>query len=213
MAGYDSSRVPLGPRDMRQGPGPIVYDRYTSFRTRSPSPDSLSRRMLPYHAATRPMNHHRDIYAGPNVYRPNVYRPDYDHYEPPPETFAVRDRSASWSSSGKPSAWNDRRTSLGAGPSRDADMLASRMAMAPSRMFEPSDSWKHTHDEPRLIPRVGGDRYRPATNDGGAYLHGRADVYRPSYDNSRSPITITILVFYLSFSGVSESIPLPCLVN
>ncbi|KAF9495001.1 hypothetical protein BDN71DRAFT_912129 [Pleurotus eryngii] len=142
--------------------------------------------MLPYHAATRPMNHHRDIYAGPNVYRPNVYRPDYDHYEPPPETFVVRGRSASWSSSGKPSSWNDRRTSLGAGPSRDADMLASRMAMAPSRMFEPSDSWKHTHDEPRLIPRVGGDRYRPAINDGGAYLHGRADVYRPSYDNSRS---------------------------
>lgn len=39
---------------------------------------------------------------------------------------------------------------------------------------------------PRLIPRVGGDRYRPATNDGGAYIRGRADVYRPNYDNSRS---------------------------
>ncbi len=163
MSGYDSSRVPLGPRDMRQGPGPLIYDvsifptatlqtldllqRYTSFRTRSPSPDSLSRRMLPYHAAARPPNHHRDIYAAPNVYRPsNVYRPDYDHYEPPQEAFVARDRSASWSSSVKPSAWNDRRTSLGAGPSRDADMLASRMAMGP-RTFEPSDSWKHTHDE------------------------------------------------------------------
>ncbi|CAA7264339.1 unnamed protein product [Cyclocybe aegerita] len=171
--GYDTPHIPSIPRwDPRRPPGLAVsgYDRPVDpmSRRRSPSPGP---RQYDRYVPPRPDPPFRD--NAPNVYRPNNYRPDYsstyyprspspDAYGPPLRDPDVWIRGSSWRPPPPPElpdVWPERKP-LSPSPTTLGHRSRNSRDDGPSRMFEPSETWKQTHVErPSRIDPPSADRF------------------------------------------------------
>ncbi|KAJ3508056.1 hypothetical protein NLJ89_g5969 [Agrocybe chaxingu] len=140
------------PRRSSPSQGPRKYDRYVPLRPDPPFRDNV-----------------------PNVYRPNNYRPDYTstYYprSPSPDAYGpplrgsdpdVWDRGSSWRPPPPPeppNLWPERKP-LPPSPTALGHRSRNSRDDGPSRMFEPSDTWKQTHvDRPSRIDPPPDDRF------------------------------------------------------
>lgn len=153
----------------------ITFQRPLNAPTRRSSPPSgVTRRSTDSYMPPRSEYPYRDGLS--NVYRPNNYRPDYSssYYSrsPSPDSYGHRsrlpepevwDRGSSWRPpplTEAPNSWAERKSippspttsSRGRGPREDSN-----------RMFEPSDSWKQSHNDrpPRIDQYVHGIKHPP----------------------------------------------------
>ncbi|KAF8884921.1 hypothetical protein CPB84DRAFT_149696 [Gymnopilus junonius] len=230
-AGYDASHVPSSfsrPEQRRSsGTFPSSYDRPLNapLRRSSPSP-GVSRRSTDTYMPPRSEYPYRDGLS--NVYRPSNYRPDYSNSyysrSPSPDSYGHRsrlsepevwDRGSSWRPPPveAPNGWPDRKI---VPPSPTTSSRGRGTREESNRMFEPSDSWKQSHNDrsPRIDHSPPSDhRYdrhsrnsmevspdRPARNNrppafipGGDHYrppHPKRDTYPPArsdYDSYRPP--------------------------